>query len=636
MNSQFRLLILGQLAALSSACAADTKAVDFAHDVVPLLKKHCVECHGGEEAKGGFSLNTRELILDAEAVVVGKAARSRLIELISSTDPESQMPPKDRPRLSKKEQSVFEAWVNEGLRWEAGFGFAAKSYEPPLMPRRPKLPPTRDGRENSIDRILDAYLAKHKVPRPSPVDDATFLRRVSLDLTGLLPTPEARAEFLADKRPDRRTRLIQKLLNDDQAYTEHWLTFWNDLLRNDYAGTGFITKGRKQISQWLYQSLLENKPYDQFVRELITPAPGAEGFIQGIRWRGNVNASQRQEIQFAQNLGQVFLGINLKCASCHDSFIDRWTLEETYALAQVYATEPLDLHRCDKPTGTKAKAAWLFPELGQIKADAAQPERLNQLAKLMTHPDNGRFTRTIVNRLWHQVMGRGIVHPVDAMHTEPWNEDLLDYLAVHLADNKYDLKKTLELICTSQAYQSQTPVSAKGGGGAFVFRGPMPRRMTAEQFVDSVWQLTGAAPKKFQAPITRPKDSEGGTSGEQALMVRASLLKADELMRALGRPNRDQVVTMRPEGLTTLEAIQLANGQSLADAIAKGGSGLKARFPNSPDELVMWVFHYALSRDPSAEEQAQAREFLGSAPEPKAIEDFLWAVIMLPEFQLVR
>lgn len=634
MNLRF-LLGLGLLFTGSSLDAADAKGVDFAHDVVPVLQKHCAECHGGEHSKGGFSINTRELILDAAAVEVGKAEKSRIIELISSTDPESQMPPKDRPRLSKKEQATLAAWINQGLAWEAGFSFAKKTYEPPLKPRRPALPAASEGRDHPIDRLLDAYLAQHKVPRPAPVDDATFLRRVYLDLTGLLPTPAARAEFLADERPDRRTRLIQKLLNDEVAYTEHWLTFWNDLLRNDYAGTGFITKGRQQISQWLYQSLLENKPYDQFVRELITPAPGAEGFIQGIRWRGNVNASQRQEIQFAQNLGQVFLGINLKCASCHDSFIDRWTLEETYGLAQVYATEQLELHRCDKPTGQQAKAAWLFPELGQIDANAAQPERLKQLAGLMTHPENGRFTRTIVNRLWHQMMGRGIVHPVDAMHTEPWSADLLDYLAVHFADNKYDLKKTLELICTSQAYQSQTPAATEQEGGEFVFRGPLPRRMTAEQFVDAVWQLTGAAPPKFHAPVTRPKPTDD-VNNPKALMVRASLLKADELMRALGRPNRDQVVTMRPEGLTTLEAIELANGQPLADAIAKGGNHLKTRFSDSSEDLIAWAFHYALSRNPSAEEQAQAKEFLGPAPEPKAIEDFLWAIIMLPEFQLVR
>ena len=128
-----------------------------------------------------------------------------------------------------------------------------------------------------------------------------------------MPTPEQRAEFLKDDRPDKRALLVRRLLDDDIAYAEHWLTFWNDLLRNDYTGTGFITGGRKQITGWLYESLVSNKPYDQFVRELIAPGEEAVGFIQGIRWRGNVNSSQSQEIQFAQNVSQAFLGINLKC-----------------------------------------------------------------------------------------------------------------------------------------------------------------------------------------------------------------------------------------------------------------------------------------------------------------------------------
>ncbi|MEX2026644.1 MAG: DUF1549 domain-containing protein, partial [Pirellulaceae bacterium] len=140
-------------------------------------------------------------------------------------------------------------------------------------------------------------------------------------------------------------------------YAEHWLTFWNDLLRNDYAGTGFITGGRKQISKWLYEALVANKPYDQFARELIAP-PTADstGFADGIRWRGEVSAGQTVEIQFAQSVGQAFLGINLKCASCHDSFIDRWTLEDAYGLAAVYSQRPLELHRCDKPVGKMAQA----------------------------------------------------------------------------------------------------------------------------------------------------------------------------------------------------------------------------------------------------------------------------------------
>ena len=161
-----------------------------------------------------------------------------------------------------------------------------------------------------------------------------------MDLTGLLPESSKLDSFLADARPIVAQTLVDRLLADDEAYAEHWLTFWNDLLRNDYGGTGFITSGRKQISGWLYESLLTNKPYDRFVRELIAPPTDeSRGFIDGIKWRGEVSAGQTVEIQFAQSVSQSLLGINLKCASCHDSFVDRWKLDEAYGLAAIYSIE---------------------------------------------------------------------------------------------------------------------------------------------------------------------------------------------------------------------------------------------------------------------------------------------------------
>ena len=179
------------------------------------------------------------------------------------------------------------------------------------------------------------------------------------------------------------------------------------MLRNDYQGTGYIDGGRKQITGWLYRALLENKPYDQFVRELISPASESEGFINGIQWRGRVNASQVREIQFSQNVSQVFFGINMKCASCHDSFIDTWKLADAYGLAAIIADRPLELYRCDKPTGKAAVPRFLWPELGSIDPSMPRAKRLERLAGLVAHPDNGRFARTIVNRLWQRLFGRG-------------------------------------------------------------------------------------------------------------------------------------------------------------------------------------------------------------------------------------
>lgn len=813
-TNSFSLLATTALLLAVMSTTSQGAEIDFAHDIVPIVRKHCGQCHTGDKKQGGFSMNTRELLLaggeGGKGVIPGKAENSDLIQRLKSNDPTVQMPPEGN-RLPAEQIALLSAWIDAGMKWEEGFAFKATAYEPPLKPRHVELPPAINGRQNPVDRIIDAYLADHHIERPQPVSDSVFLRRVSLDLNGLLPSSEKLSEFDASQNPQKRVELIHSLLNDDVAYTEHWLTFWNDLLRNDYTGTGFITGGRKQITTWLYRSLIENKPYNQFVRELIAPTAESEGYIQGIRWRGDVNSSQTVEIQFAQSVSQSFLGINMKCASCHDSFIDRWKLDEAYGLAAIYASQPLEIHRCDKPIDRKAKAAWIFPELGQIDANAPQPERLKQLAALMTHPENGRFTRTIVNRIWHRLMGRGIVHPVDAMHTEPWSADLLDYLATNLAENGYDLKQTMALICTSDAYQAETrSLDALPDAATFVFRGPIARRMTAEQFLDSVWQITGAAPTKVDAQVARfkpEKQADGAPRSEVALksqwiwssskasasapagetitfrhnvmlpavplqaigvitcdneytlyvngrkvqadvnwesvetvpfegalkaganeilivaknggespnpaalvfeavlrmpdkteqsiatnadwewtasvpegngkfkkpptdwktaavvenpgvwssrvnpemlailtqaaggsvrMVRASLVKSDALMRSLGRPNRDQIVSMRPSDLTTLEAIDLANGQTLADDLAKGAQTLLLRQASPTEPLGVWLFRNAYSRSPSPDELTVMNDLLGAKPSEQSVQDLLWAIIMQPEFQFVR
>lgn len=621
-------VVLFALCPLLFALPGDAQQIDFNHQVVPILRQHCLECHGGQEAKGGFSINSRALLIESGHVQPGSVVDSYLIELVESDDPDFQMPPAEHARLSPEQIATLKRWIQQDLPWQAGFSFAPTVYEPPLRPRRPELPQARDGRTHPIDRILDADLAARDLAPPASVDDETFLRRVTLDLVGLLPEPDVRRAFLEDTRPDKRARYIDRLLEDPIDYADHWLTFFNDLLRNDYSGTGFITGGRKQISGWLYQSLLENKPFDQMTRELVAPPTDASrGYIDGIRWRGTVSAGQSNEIQFAQSVAQSFLGINLKCASCHDSFIDRWTLDDAYALAAVYASEPLELHRCDKPTGRTARAGWLFPELGQIDAELPPQQRLEQLAGLMTDPENGRFARTIVNRLWYRLMGQGIVHPLDAMQSQPANEDLLDYLGTALVDHDYDLKQVLRLIATSQAYQSQT-LPQTTSAEDHRYRGPVARRLTAEQFLDAVWQITGAAPAKFDAPIER--------TAEPAPMVRAGLLKNTALMRSLGRPGREQIVSMRPDQLSTLEAINLANQQLLADAFASGARRLVEQPWEDPQELIRHVYQFTLSRQPDTAELATLTEYLGAAPSADGVQDMLWAVCMLPEFWLVR
>src|SRR5262245_54467230 len=205
--------------------AQPAKKVDFAHDIIPLLKARCAECHTAGKYKGSLSLDTREDALKSKVVVPGKSAASELVNRVSSTDKEFRMPPKGEP-LTTKQVELLKAWIDEGFNWEEGFSFRAGTYVARLKPRRPTLPPVRDGRDHPIDRILDDYLAKNKVERPASIDDAGFTRRVYLDVIGLLPAPGELDTFLKDSAADKRARLVRSLLDEKRSYADHWLTFW--------------------------------------------------------------------------------------------------------------------------------------------------------------------------------------------------------------------------------------------------------------------------------------------------------------------------------------------------------------------------------------------------------------------------
>src|SRR5262245_58687353 len=276
--------------AIPSFAADPLKGIDFAHDVVPILKARCAKCHTNGTYKGSVSFDTRADVLK-KAAVAGKARESELFRRISSDDPDTRMPPKSDP-LPAKEVKVLEAWINEGLAWEPGFSFKPKVYLAPLKPRRPAIPPSSLGRDHPIDRLVGAYLAERKIAVPASLDDAAFVRRAYLDLIGLLPAPGELDAFLACTANDKLAALVRRVLDEKRECVDHWLAFLNDMVRNEHKGTGYIDGGRKQITAWLYKSLLDNKPCDQFARELINPTSESEGFARGIKWRGQVNASQ--------------------------------------------------------------------------------------------------------------------------------------------------------------------------------------------------------------------------------------------------------------------------------------------------------------------------------------------------------
>jgi hypothetical protein len=789
-----------------------TGTVDFKRDIQPIVEKSCVKCHGRGRNKGDFVFETRETLLkggeSGPAVIEGNSAESLLIELVSGLDPDNVMPAKGT-KLTAHEVGLMRAWIDQGLKWDSSISFAKK---PPvnLLPRKPDLP---TGAGNPVDRLLVSYLKQNKVAASKPVDDRLFARRAYLDTIGLLPTVQELDKFDENRAANKRERLVRDLLARQNDYAQHWMTFWNDMLRNDYRGTGYIDGGRKQITGWLYSALATNMPFDQFVAKLINPTTDSEGFAKGIVWRGVVNASQTPEMQAAQNISQVFMGVNLKCASCHDSFINDWTLADSYGMASIYSDKPLELVQCDKPLGKTALVKFLFPELGSLDASAPKPERVKRLAEVITSREDGRLSRTIVNRLWARFFGRGLVEPVDDMEQPAWNQDVLDWLAADLADNNYDLKRTIEIILTSRAYQMPAVQATETAAKDFVFRGPQVRRLSAEQFLDAVGAITGvwngdavpeinftsgeqkldstlesvagkprwiwtessaaskapaqtvyfrkaiklpgeatearvvmtcdnafklfvngkeaASSKDYTKPkvtdirkllkageniiaiaATNDESAPGQTNVDQAnpaglffyarlrtkdsahdfgsdaswkysatkaegwenpnfddaqwssasdlgaanagpwglgpklarlvanqdysANCRAVLANADPLMTALGRPNREQVITTRASAATTLQALELTNGATLANRMKAGAENLALE--KDTKRIVDRLYFSALGRKPTSAESAIANELVGSTGQTsvEGVEDLLWAVCMLPEFQLIR
>ena len=246
--------------------------VAFSKEVKPILEASCMKCHGRGKDKGGFRIDNRDTLLkggeSGPAVIAGKSAESLLIALVQGVDPDNLMPKKGS-RLTPEQIGLLRAWIDQGLPWDKGVSFGR--LEPQnLKPRRPEIPPGRKN-ANPIDRFLEPYFGVHGFKPPKTVSDRLYARRVYLDLIGLPPPPPELEAFVANKRGDKRDLLVEQLLTDDRAYAEHWLSFWNDLLRNDYKGTGYIDGGRKQITQWLYSALRNNMPFDRFVTALINP-----------------------------------------------------------------------------------------------------------------------------------------------------------------------------------------------------------------------------------------------------------------------------------------------------------------------------------------------------------------------------
>jgi uncharacterized membrane protein/mono/diheme cytochrome c family protein len=615
---------------------SEQQLLDLNLEVRTILAHNCYSCHGEAKSKGDLRLDGKELMMKGGkggvVVVPGQPDKSELIRRITLPKGHKEAMPTKGKRLTDKEVEILKFWIEKGAKWPDGKEKSIYRVAR-LEPRNPEIPPASGDIVQPVDRFVNAYFRKNKIEWQPLVNDKVYIRRVYLDIVGLLPTPLQVNTFLADKRSDKRERLVSELLLRNDQYTQHWLSFWNDALRNDYSGTGYITGGRFDITKWLYMSLESNKPYNQLVKELVSPVKGSEGFIKGIKWRGTINSSQRTEMQAAQNVSQVLLGLNLKCASCHDSFISDWKLDDAYAFANIFADTLLEINRCDKPTGKIAGTRMLFPELGEISVTKDTELRLRQLADMLVQPKNGRLYRTVVNRIWAQLLGRGIVEPVDMMDNLPWSEDLLDWLASDFAANGYNMKKLIYTIVTSRTYQlpsSSVKEADEMMSESYRFTGMARKRMTAEQFSDAI--SASFEPMYADTAIVYKLLPEN--LKENRILPRAALVKNDPFLTALGRPNRETVSTSRMSQANLLQALELTNGSKFTETLKKGSTHWRSKYPTS-DALIDALYENTLGRKPVPKELTAAKKIVGKLPTEEGIQDLVWAIALTPEFQLI-
>ncbi len=456
-------------------------------EVRGLFAHKCYQCHSENKQKGNLVLDNKEGVFKGGktglAVVPGNPEESEIYKRIILPANNKKVMPTKGKLLTADEVALVKLWIKEGAHWSDA---EVKVFpEAPLALVQPELPESSE-ENHPLDKLITVYFDENDIDWQDTVDDRIYIRRVYMDIIGLLPEMDVVTNFINDKNKNKREILVDKLLSDTKNYTQHWLTFWNDLLRNDHSSAG----GKRPITNWLYKSLMANKSYDDIVRELVNPVKGSGGFIRGVQWRGVVNASQRKEMQAAQNIGQSLMGVNVKCASCHNSFISNLTLDQAYGFATIFSNSVLELNRCDKPIGKMAKANFLYPELGSVEGKTVK-ERLLKLSKVMVQRENGRLYRTLANRFWSKLMGRGIVMPLDEMDNTPWDAKVLDWLAADFVDNGSDLKHLIKRIVTSKVYQ-QPMINYDEAAEIkenYIFKGPISRRLSAEQFSDAVSQI---------------------------------------------------------------------------------------------------------------------------------------------------
>jgi len=505
-------------------------------------------------------------------------------------------------------------------------------------------------RRNFIDELSLAKLKTLKI-QPSPrSEDAEFLRRAYLDTIGTLPSASEVRRFLADEDAKKRDNLIESLLVRSE-FSDYWALKWSDLLTID--GRRLRPKAVEAYYKWIHKSVEENKPWDQFVREVIT-ARGSS-YENGAT---NFYALHQDPENMTENACQAFLGLSIGCAKCHNHPMEKWTNDQYYAMANLFARVRAKGWGGDPRDGSGHRSVFVMTKGDLIQPRTGKPQpptpldgepiamdnptdRREFLAEWMVSPENPYFTRSIVNRVWANYLGVGLVESIDDMRATnpPSDEALLSALADYLVEQKYDLKALMRLILQSETYQRSSETLPGNQGDTRFYSRYYPRRMMAEVLLDSISQVTGV-PSEFNQIVA----SDGSRSktevypkGTRAIQLYDSAV-VSYFLNTFGR--NDRAITCECERTSEpsiVQALHIVNGKSINQKLQSKESRVdKLLETDVTDEAMVEVaFLSSLSRYPTDEERQTMLEALqGTTGEERrlVLEDIYWSLLSSREF----
>jgi len=481
-----------------------------------------------------------------------------------------------------------------------------------------------------VDELVDRKLESLRIA-PSPVcDDETFLRRVTLDLVGLVPTPEERAAFLADGRSDRRAHVVEELLGRKE-FVELWVMKWAEILQIRTVANEVSPKAVLLYHQWLDRRIAANEPIDTMVRDLVSASGGT--FTNPPT---NYFQQERDTLKLAENVAQAFLGMRIQCAQCHNHPFDRWTMDDYYGFAAFFkqiarkrGDDPREFIVYDSGSGDMKHPVTGQPVppkfLGGEAPKVTDRDRREALAAWITSPDNPYFARHVANIAWTHFFGRGIVHePDDArVSNPPSNGPLLAELGRRFAASGWDFRQLVRDIVLSRTYQRSCDTNATNKLDDVNFSHAAVRRIRAEVLLDVLAEVTDTRNKFPGLPL-----------GARAVQV-ADGRTTNYFLTTFGRATRDDVcscaVRMDP---SLSQALHLLNGDAANDRIKQGGLVAKAVDAGKPDsEIIDGLFVRCYGRMPTERERIETVTTVMAAPDRKAaLEDVFWALLNSPEF----